>query len=151
MQYLHNSVIGKLYITAKEGVLTGIYHSKQNAPLIKSPNLVIQKACKQLDEYFEGKRKKFDLKLKFEGTNFQKIVWMELAKIPYAKTISYSELAHKIKNPKAVRAVGSANGKNPFSIIIPCHRVIAKDGSLGGYAGGLKKKTALLKIEGIAL
>ena len=73
MQYLYNSVIGKLYITAADCELTGIYYSKQNAPLIKSPNLVIQKACKQLDEYFEGKRKKFDLKLKLEGTNFQKI------------------------------------------------------------------------------
>ena len=81
------------------------------------------------------------------GTDFQIQVWQALAQIPYGQTISYTDIAKKIKNPKAVRAVGSANGKNPLAIIVPCHRVISADGTLGGYAGGLKIKTALLNLE----
>ncbi|MBT4287695.1 MAG: methylated-DNA--[protein]-cysteine S-methyltransferase [Deltaproteobacteria bacterium] len=101
----------------------------------------------QLDEYFSGKRTKFSLELNPMGTVFQKAVWMELQKIPYGSTINYGELARRIGNPKASRAVGAANGKNPIGIIIPCHRVIGKDGSLTGFGGGLSVKELLLKLE----
>jgi methylated-DNA-[protein]-cysteine S-methyltransferase len=102
-----------------------------------------------LDEYFDGRRKRFDIPFSLSGTNFQKQVWKELSKIPFGKTVSYKDIARKIKNPKAVRAVGSANGKNPMCIIIPCHRVIAADGSIGGYSGGITNKQKLLRFEGI--
>jgi methylated-DNA-[protein]-cysteine S-methyltransferase len=105
-------------------------------------------ACyKQLNEYFFKGRKKFDLKFKIEGTEFQKKVWKALLKLPYGKTVSYQYLAQKIKMPKAVRAVGLANKNNPLPILIPCHRVIGKNGKLTGYAGGLELKSKLINLE----
>jgi methylated-DNA-[protein]-cysteine S-methyltransferase len=104
-------------------------------------------AIEQLHEYFAGERKTFSLTLMPEGTEFQKAVWSELQKIPYGETISYKELAERIGKPKAVRAVGAANGANPIPIIIPCHRVIGNDGSLTGFGGGLPLKKRLLKLE----
>ena len=101
----------------------------------------------QLREYFAGKRKEFDLPLALEGTAFQRRVWKCLQAIPYGETISYAELARRTGNPKAARAVGSANGRNHIPIIIPCHRVIAADGSLGGFGGGLDVKQRLLALE----
>lgn len=101
----------------------------------------------QLEEYFCGKRKKFDLPLDLNGTNFQMKVWKELSKIGYGKTLSYGEVSQKIDLPKGARAVGGANNKNPLPIIIPCHRVIQSDGKLGGYAGGLVLKQQLLDLE----
>ena len=101
----------------------------------------------QLDEYFSGERTCFDLELELSGTDFQKQVWLELARIPYGRTISYGELARRIGNPKASRAVGLANGKNPIPIIIPCHRVIGKNGKLTGFGGGLDVKAYLLELE----
>ena len=101
----------------------------------------------QLDEYFSGKRKHFDIKTKTSGTAFQKLVWNKLKKIPYGKTKSYSEIAESIGNKNAQRAVGSACNKNPIAIIIPCHRVISKNGNLGGFAYGNEVKQKLLKIE----
>ncbi|MCF6246054.1 MAG: methylated-DNA--[protein]-cysteine S-methyltransferase [Desulfobacula sp.] len=101
----------------------------------------------QLKEYFKGQRKHFCLELNPMGTAFQKQVWQELVIIPYGQTISYGELAEKIGNPNASRAVGMANGKNPISIIIPCHRVIGKNGSLTGFGGGLEVKKYLLELE----
>ena len=116
--------------------------------IIKSPETpVLQQCCRELDEYFSGKRKIFDVKIAFTGTPFQNRVWQELLKIRYGKTVSYADLAKAAGNPKAYRAAGSANGKNPIAIIIPCHRVIASDGSLGGYAYGLKAKKQLLDLE----
>ncbi|MCU1306360.1 MAG: ogt [Acidobacteriaceae bacterium] len=103
---------------------------------------------KQVLEYFTGKRKTFDLALAPEGTPFQQRVWQELLRIPYGETISYGELATRVGNPKASRAVGGANGQNPISLIVPCHRVIGSDLSLTGYGGGLNVKEALLKHEG---
>ena len=94
----------------------------------------------QLDEYFAGTRTAFDLPMTLEGTDFQRRVWAELCAIPYGETISYGELARRVGNPKASRAVGLANGRNPVAVIVPCHRVIAADGSLGGYGGGLDRK-----------
>lgn len=101
----------------------------------------------ELDEYFAGRLKKFSTPLAFEGTPFQHQVWSELCRIPYGETISYLELANRIKNPKAVRAVGMANGANPIAIIVPCHRVIGSNGSLTGFGGGIPTKRALLELE----
>ena len=100
-----------------------------------------------LKEYFDGKRREFDLPLKFEGTDFQKKAWNALLTIPYGQTRSYKEQAEAVGNKKACRAVGAANGKNPISIIVPCHRVIGTDGSLIGYGGGLEMKKSLLDLE----
>ena len=114
---------------------------------IKDIPFYIDDCIKQLSEYFDKKRKTFDLKLNPKGTEFQKKVWNELLKIPYGETRSYKDIAENIGNPKAVRAVGGANNKNPIAICIPCHRVIGKSGKLVGYAGGLDKKEYLLNIE----
>jgi len=110
-------------------------------------NSVFVEVVDQLQSYFAGKRKNFDLALVLEGTDFQKRVWAALRKIPYGGTISYKELAEIIGSPKAVRAVGAANGANPIPIIIPCHRVIGNDGSLTGFGGGLQLKKQLLELE----
>jgi methylated-DNA-[protein]-cysteine S-methyltransferase len=107
----------------------------------------LEDAARQLDEYFQGERKEFSLKLNPEGSAFQKYVWSELLNIPYGKTTSYLELSKILGNVKAIRAVANANGKNPLWIIVPCHRVIGSDGSLTGYAGGLSRKQWLLEHE----
>ncbi|GGD16307.1 methylated-DNA--[protein]-cysteine S-methyltransferase [Hyunsoonleella pacifica] len=108
---------------------------------------VLEDCAIQLNEYFEGSRKEFQLKLDIKGTDFQKKIWKLLQNIPYSKTMSYLELAKAFGDVKAIRAVASANGKNPLWIIIPCHRVIGSDGSLTGYAGGLHRKQWLLEHE----
>ena len=102
---------------------------------------------RQLDEYFARERRTFDLPLELVGTEFQRAVWRELCRIPYATTISYSELAHRVGRPDAVRGVGAAVGQTPVPIIVPCHRVVGKDRSLTGYGGGLDRKRALLELE----
>lgn len=109
---------------------------------------VLVETERQLTEYFAGKRKKFSVKLDFIGTEFQNKVWHALLTIPFGETRSYGEIARQLGNPKAMRAVGAANGKNPISIIAPCHRVIGSTGELTGFAGGLKTKAYLLKLEG---
>ena len=108
---------------------------------------VLKDVRKELDRYFAGTLKKFSTKLAFNGTAFQNDVWKELTRIPYGETISYLDLANRIKNPKAVRAVGMANGANPIAIIVPCHRVIGSNGSLTGFGGGIPTKRALLELE----
>ena len=108
---------------------------------------VLRPICKELDRYFAGKLQQFSTPVAFNGTPFQNSVWQELRRIPYGETISYLELANRIKKPKAVRAVGLANGANPIAIIVPCHRVIGADGSLTGFGGGLPTKRALLDLE----
>ena len=107
----------------------------------------LEQAVIQLQQYFEGKRTHFDLKLNPKGTDFQRSVWQELLNIPFGKTLSYMELSKKLGDLKAIRAVAAANGKNPLWIVIPCHRVIGTDGSLTGYAGGLWRKKWLLELE----
>ncbi len=104
-------------------------------------------ACQQLGEYFSGKRKSFDLPLQFDGTEFQVSVLKALQDIPYGETVSYGEIARRIGKPKAVRAVGAANGRNPLPIVLPCHRVIGSSGDLTGFGGGLDTKEALLRLE----
>lgn len=118
----------------------------ENKEKIKPYNIII-KLEKELDEYFSGKRKEFTIPLITTGTEFQNKVWNELLKIPYGETISYKEEAERIKQKNAFRAVANANGKNKLSIIIPCHRVIANDGKLSGYGGGIDKKEFLISLE----
>ena len=144
------SPIGKLYIEASNIGLTrvkfkpGIEYKKSGNT--QSPHLV--KAINQLEEYFQGDRTDFDIALDWsQATDFYKEVWTELLKIPYGKTVAYSDIAIALHNPKAVRAVGMANGKNPIPIIVPCHRVIGKNGYLHGFTGGLDIKEQLLQIE----
>ena len=120
--------------------ITGATYKEKNDPTLEI-------TCQQLNEYFQFKRNQFDLPIKLVGTEFQKQVWNGLIKIPYGKTCSYLELADNVSNIKAVRAVANANSANAISIIIPCHRVIGKNGSLGGYAGGLPTKRKLLELE----
>lgn len=119
-----------------------------NAEFEEGTSDVIEKAVGQLDEFFAGQRKEFDVPLLFVGTDFQKTVWNELLEIPFGKTISYGEMAQRIGMPKAVRAVANANGANSMSIFAPCHRVIGSDHSLTGYGGGLDAKRKLLELEG---
>ena len=111
-------------------------------------NPVLQATRAQLDEYFSGARKQFDLPLAPQGTPFQTEVWHMLATIPYGETISYAQLAQRVGKPTAMRAVGAANGRNPLPIVLPCHRVIGADGSLTGFGGGLPTKQFLLELEG---
>ena len=118
----------------------------ENVPIGIIPE-VLEDTVYQFREYFEGKRQKFDLTLNPEGTSFQKKVWELLQEIPYGKTISYLELSKRLGDPKAIRAVAAANGKNPLWIIVPCHRVIGSNGDLTGYAGGLHRKKWLLEHE----
>ena len=116
--------------------------------LLESPDHpVLAKAADQLDEYFEGKRKDFDLPLDLRGTEFQVAAWQSLAQIPYGETATYGEQAASLGRPKAVRAIGAANGRNPVSIILPCHRVVGANGSLTGFAAGLDAKRFLLDLE----
>jgi len=110
-------------------------------------NPVLRQACLQLDAYFAGELREFDLPLDMQGTDFQKLVWRQLCRIPYGETRSYSDIAASIHAPKAVRAVGAANGRNPIPIVVPCHRVIGAGGSLVGYGGGLPLKRLLLDLE----
>lgn len=153
LQWLFKSDICQLYLVATEKGLQGAYFRKINAPIVQSlegndsRRLILRKAVQQLEEYFSGQRKEFDLSYDVDGTEFQKKVWNQLRKIPYGQTKSYRDVAHSIGNEKAVRAVGTANGRNPLSIFVPCHRVIAADGTLGGYGGGLPLKTKLLELE----
>jgi methylated-DNA-[protein]-cysteine S-methyltransferase len=109
---------------------------------------VVEACASQLEEYFLAKRQKFDLPVSFSGTAFQQEVWSALQQIPFGKTVSYSHIANRIGRPKAVRAVGAANGANPIPIVIPCHRVIGANGNLTGFGGGLPNKELLLELEG---
>ena len=107
----------------------------------------LDRAAKQIAEYFEGKRRVFDVPISYQGTNFQERVWGRLLRVPFGKTASYQDIARGVGNPLAVRAVGAANGKNPISLIVPCHRIIGSNGRLVGYGGGLWRKEWLLKHE----
>ncbi|QAA82168.1 methylated-DNA--[protein]-cysteine S-methyltransferase [Aequorivita sp. H23M31] len=143
-----DSPLGKLEINGDiSGIASVIFLDKEYFAVSETIPSELVEAVTQLKQYFDGERKEFNLKLFPEGTDFQKKVWAELEKIPYGKTVSYQEIARRLGDPKVIRAAASANGKNPISIIIPCHRVIGSDGSLTGYAGGLQKKKFLLDLE----
>ncbi len=141
-----NSDIGWVEITATDRGIRSVYFVEEQRQPIDS-NKITDLAKEQLTDYFAGQRKDFDLPLDPQGTDFQQQVWQALLTIAYGQVASYSDMAQSINNPKAVRAVGAANGKNPISIIIPCHRVIGANGTLTGYAGGLERKQWLLQHE----
>jgi methylated-DNA-[protein]-cysteine S-methyltransferase len=155
-----DSPIGRLLLTSNGEALTGLYmdvpardaerHAERAvAGGSADPNAEpLPRAVRQLEEYFAGSRRTFDLPLALQGTPFQQRVWRALTEIPYGETWSYGQLAKRIGNPKASRAVGLANGSNPISILVPCHRVIGADGSLTGYGGGMERKQWLLAHEG---
>ena len=140
------SPIGKIKIEAEGEYIVGVSFNEESSAC--DENKAVKECKRQLEEYFYGKRKNFDLKLKFlKGTDFQLSVWKALSEIPYGETVTYKFIAEKINNPKAVRAVGGSNNKNPIGIIVPCHRVIGCNGKMIGYAEGIDKKEYLLNME----
>lgn len=146
--FCYKTSIGLIKITEDGSAITRVDFIKEigeDKYLIETP--LLKEANKQLQEYLNGERKRFDLKLKLQGTEFQQRVWEELQEIPYGETNSYKDIAIKVGNEKASRAIGMANNRNPIPIFIPCHRVIGANGKLVGYAGGLDIKEKLLKIE----
>lgn len=159
MQYAYkymDSPVGVLTLIGSEKGLAAILwendkpgrvHAK--ADIKNDTHPVLIETERQLNEYFAGKRNTFSIALDPIGTSFQKEVWAALAGIPYGETRSYGQIAHQLGNPKAVRAVGAANGRNPISIILPCHRVVGATGALTGFAGGLEAKATLLSLEGV--
>ncbi|MCF6307894.1 MAG: methylated-DNA--[protein]-cysteine S-methyltransferase [Flavobacteriaceae bacterium] len=141
------SPIGTLEIKGNQDGLSSLHFlDSEEKPTLKTSKH-LQETVTQLQEYFEGTRTEFNLKLNPQGTEFQKKVWAKLQEIPFSKTVSYQTIANRLGDPKVIRAAASANGKNPIAIIIPCHRVIGKDGSLTGFAGGLHRKKWLLEHE----
>jgi methylated-DNA-[protein]-cysteine S-methyltransferase len=147
----YTSEIGLIELAATETALKSLIFvdpATVTEPVVGSLPPVLQMSMAQLDEYFKGRRKEFDLPLEPDGTDFQQRVWRQLLTVPFGKTVSYLDIAKGIGNLKAIRAVGTANGRNPISVIIPCHRIIGHDGSLVGYGGGLWRKEWLLNHEG---
>jgi methylated-DNA-[protein]-cysteine S-methyltransferase len=150
-----DSPVGALKLVASDAGLAAILWPNDDParvrlgePVVSETHPVLLEAERQLKEYFDGRRKAFDLKLDFNGTEFQRKVWAALLTIPYGETRSYAQIARQIGRPDAVRAVGAANGRNPISIVAPCHRVIGSTGKLTGFAGGLETKAFLLALEG---
>ncbi|QQU70574.1 methylated-DNA--[protein]-cysteine S-methyltransferase [Pseudomonas fluorescens] len=148
------SPVGELTLVARDGKLSAILWEVERANRVRLGELieandspVLRETERQLKEYFAGTRNQFELELDFAGTDFQKKVWQALLTIPFGETRSYSQIAEQIGNPKAVRAVGAANGRNPISIIAPCHRVVGASGGLTGFVGGLEAKQYLLTLE----
>lgn len=148
------SPVGQLMLVANPQALIAVLWDNDLPERVKLGEMkqnkkhpVLLKAKQQLEEYFKGQRTDFDVPIEFYGTSFQQQVWQALLTIPYGETRSYKQIAQQIGNEKAVRAVGAANGKNPISIIAPCHRVIGTNGKLVGFAGGLERKEILLNIE----
>ena len=148
------SPIGRLTIFANSGGITEIRFPNNSAPLVaesRQKNKYLNEAIEQLNAYFDGYLKTFDLPLSLHGTDFQNAVWAQLQKVTHGTTASYGQIAAAMGKPKAARAVGMANNKNRIPIIIPCHRVIGSDGSLTGFAGGLEAKRWLLRHEGVSV
>lgn len=154
-KFLYHSPLGQLIIEADENYLYTLSFSQEPSHRIfndkelhhSPPSPLGKEISAQLNGYFATSRQEFHIPFKLKGTAFQLQVWESLSKIPYGSTRSYQEIAEEIQNPKAVRAVGSANGKNPILLILPCHRVIQKSGALGGYVAGTKRKQQLLDLE----
>lgn len=146
------SPIGRLLLVGDEGILHGLYMLDGPRPPARDPAWTEDAAAfagvtAQLEQYFAGERTVFEIDVELAGTPFQQRVWRALRDIPYGRTISYGELARRIEQPSAVRAVGLANGRNPVSVIVPCHRVIGANGTLTGYGGGVERKRLLLDLE----
>lgn len=145
---VYNAPFGKLYIEEENNKIVSIsFVEPKSFTVADKQSELLQSACRQLTEYFSGERKKFDLPLDAHGSNFRKKVWTALQDVGYGTTASYLDIAAKIGNAKAVRAVGQANHFNPIVIVIPCHRIIGKNGKLVGYGGGAEIKTYLLNLE----
>ena len=146
----YDSPVGRLALMGEGDELIALSLPNQPVPLIMERETpVLRETKKQLQAYFSGDLREFDVPIRLEGTPFRLKVWQALQQIPYGQVISYGELARRIGQPAACRAVGGANHHNPISIIVPCHRVIAADGTIGGYGGGIELKRKLLKLEGI--
>ncbi len=146
--FFYDMPIGRVGIAEEDSCLTQVtFRTELPAGAVLEETPLIAQCRQQLDEYFAGGRKDFDLPLCPRGTEFQKKVWSALREIPYGETRAYGEIAAAVGNPKAARAVGMANNRNPISVIVPCHRVIGSDGKLVGYGGGLDKKKFLLDLE----
>ncbi|MDQ2670482.1 MAG: methylated-DNA--[protein]-cysteine S-methyltransferase [Gemmatimonadota bacterium] len=155
------SPVGALLITSNGEGLTGVSFEEERHPRRRTDDRIdvadasgravdiLRETRRQLDEYFVGARREFDLPLAAGGTPFQQMVWEQLRRIPFGEAISYLELARRLGSPRAVRAVGGANGRNPIPIVVPCHRVIGADGSLTGFGGGIERKRWLLHHEGV--
>ena len=149
MKFVRNTKIGKIEIEEENGFIVGLrFCGKDFCPGAGEEPEAVKEAFRQIEQYLEGRLQKFTVPIKPKGTEFQKLVWQNLLKIPYGKTATYREIAIRSGNSRAVRAVGMANNRNPIAIIIPCHRVVPTGGGLGGYGAGAQIKAALLKIEG---
>ncbi len=152
--FLKTSLLGELLLVANKTQLTGIYFADRgHTPAIRrdwvrnAGHPVLKKTARELEDYLAGKRQTFSVSIQGHGTSFQRKVWKQIGKIPFGQTVTYSELARRAGSPRAVRAAGTATGSNPLGIVIPCHRVIGKDGALRGYAGGLERKRRLIELE----
>ncbi|MGB4608952.1 MAG: methylated-DNA--[protein]-cysteine S-methyltransferase [Tissierellia bacterium] len=146
--FFYDTDIGKITIAEEDGYITHVLFGHENLPDSRvNETALLKDAHKQISEYLKGERRSFDLPLSPSGTEFQQRVWKALTGIPYGETVTYEDIARKVGNEKACRAVGMANNRNPISLIIPCHRVIGKNGKLTGYGGGLGIKEYLLKLE----
>jgi methylated-DNA-[protein]-cysteine S-methyltransferase len=150
--------MGDLMMVANESELIGLYFMEgehlpgsRKAWTLDAQHAVLKKAGKELQEYFAGRRTAFTFSPSSYGTDFQRRVWEEISKIPFGETITYSDLAKRAGRPKAIRAAGTATGRNPLSIMVPCHRVLGKHGAIGGYGGGLPRKRHLLKMENVKI
>lgn len=153
----YESPLGRMLLTADAGALTGLYFIGQKyfpaqalAGIHATHITPLPQACAELDEYFAGQRQQFTVPLAPQGTPFQMKVWQCIARVAYGAVLSYGELAKQVANTRSARAVGAATGRNPLSIIIPCHRIIATNGGFTGYAGGIPRKQALLHLEAAA-
>lgn len=144
---IYHAPVGELVITYQDGAVIALKRADATALPEDAPNALTEAVCQQLDEYFAGTRTAFDFPLRLQGTPFQEKVWAALRDIPYGETRSYQQIAQAIGQPKACRAVGMANHRNPIYIIVPCHRVVGANGALTGYGGGLDMKKALLELE----
>ena len=145
-----NSPVGLLTLTASDAGLRKLVFDTEDSNDLSTndpEHPILRQAAIELDQFFNNQRTEFTVPLDLVGTDFQKLVWQQLQKIPFGMTISYSEQSLRMDNPRAIRAIASANGKNPIPIIVPCHRVIGKNGDLQGYSGGLDRKRKLLQIE----
>lgn len=144
---IYHAPVGELVITYQDGAVIALKRADATALPEDAPNALTDAVCRQLDEYFAGTRTAFDFPLRLQGTPFQEKVWAALRDIPYGETRSYQQIAQAIGQPKACRAVGMANHRNPIYIVVPCHRVVGANGALTGYGGGLDMKKALLELE----
>ncbi len=144
---IYHAPVGELVITYQDGAVIALKRADATALPEDAPNALTEAVCQQLDEYFAGTRTAFDFPLRLQGTPFQEKVWAALRDIPYGETRSYQQIAQAIGQPKACRAVGMANHRNPIYIVVPCHRVVGANGALTGYGGGLDMKKALLELE----